>query len=261
MIPRLQLFEFEDFPWFPQLWRDMLTDALRFGIQREQIYSMVVPLIVKRLRSTNSHEITDLCSGAAGPWLSLYESFHQAGWPVTVTLTDKYPNVPALTDVRRASAGHIRFWPEPVDARHVPASLTGMRTMFTSFHHFPPDQARLILQDAVDQQVAIGIFEMTQRRLLPLLLTPLLVIVTDLLNTPKIKPVTWERLVWTYLLPILPLVNAWDGIVSNLRTYTPHELWLLIHTIDHVSYDWEIGQLPVVGLPTSITYLLGYPRK
>lgn len=260
MIPRLQLFEFEDLPWFPQCWRNLLTEALRFGIQREQLYHAVVPLIIQRLRYTTCHEIIDLGSGAAGPWFLLYDLFTQAGWPITVTLTDKYPNLQALADVATESAGYIRFCPDSVDACCVPSSLPGMRTMFTAFHHFPPEQARLILQDAVDQKVAIGIFEMTQRRFISLLVTPILVIATALLNTPKIKPVTFERLFWTYLVPILPLVNAWDGIVSNLRTYTPHELFRLIHTIDYHTYDWEVGQLPITGLPTSITYLLGYPK-
>lgn len=261
MIPRLQLFEFEDLPWFPQRWRNLLTEALRFGIQREHIYHAVVPLIMRRLEHTHCHEIIDLGSGAAGPWVSLYDLFIQAGYPITVTLTDKYPHVQALANVSTGAAEHIHFCTDSIDARCVPPSLQGMRTMFTAFHHFPPEEARLILQNAVQQKVAIGIFEMTQRSITALLLTPILVIFTTLFNTPRIKPLTLERLLWTYLVPIVPFVNTWDGIVSNLRTYTPHELFMLLHTIEHHSYDWEIGQIPITGLPTSITYLIGYPKK
>ncbi len=45
----------------------------------------------------------------------------------------------------------------------VPRELKGFRTMFTSFHHFPPEEARAILQNAVDAGEGIGIFEITRR--------------------------------------------------------------------------------------------------
>ncbi len=64
---------------------------------------------------------------------------------------------------RAASEGRIRFYPGSVDATHVPRELKGLRTMFTSFHHFLPDAGRAILQDAVDAGEGIGIFEIPRR--------------------------------------------------------------------------------------------------
>ena len=42
-----------------------------------------------------------------------------------------------------------------------------------------------------------------------------------LLVTPLIRPFTLSRILWTYLLPLVPLTCWWDGIVSQLRAYTP----------------------------------------
>jgi hypothetical protein len=48
---------------------------------------------------------------------------------------------------------------ESVDATNVPSDIKGMRTRFEGFHHFRPDQAKLILNDAIINIEAIGIFE------------------------------------------------------------------------------------------------------
>ena len=57
------------------------------------------------------------------------------GRPVQATLTDLFPNVPAFQKIADASGGLIEFEREPVDARHVPVRLQGLRTIFNGFHH------------------------------------------------------------------------------------------------------------------------------
>jgi len=69
--------------------------------------------------------------------------------PVTAMLTDLYPNHEAFERVAKENPA-IDAIHEPVDATAVPERLTGLRTLFSGFHHFRPAQARLILRDAVD---------------------------------------------------------------------------------------------------------------
>ena len=57
-------------------------------------------------------------------------------------LTDKYPNLRAFEKATAASPERIAFYPDSVDAMKVPGELHGFRTMFSSFHHFPPEEAR-----------------------------------------------------------------------------------------------------------------------
>ena len=117
----------------------------------------------------------------------------------------------------------MHYRAEPVDAARVPSELGGFRTLFTSFHHFPPRQAREILRDAVAKGRGIGIFEIPGRRPLTLLLLPL-VLVGDILVVPFLRPRPFARMVWRWLIPIVPLVLLFDGIVSCLRAYSPGEL-------------------------------------
>jgi hypothetical protein len=240
----------------------MQTDYLQFVATRGSAHKNLVPLFTKALGSARTREILDLCSGGTGPWLRLREELKQAGFEVTIHLTDKYPNPKAVQKWAQAAPEGIKYLTEPVDATKVPPHLTGMRTLFEGFHHFKPEQARSILQDAIEKKVAIGIFEASLRPPLGiplLLLSPLMTLVGYLLLTPFIRPRTFSRFLWTYLLPIVPLATCWDGIISLLRVYSLPELKKLTDPLQHQDYIWESGRVST-GTPIfEYTYLLGYP--
>ena len=95
----------------------------------------------------------------------LEASDHQ---PVSICLTDKYPNREAFRRAAEDSGHAIGFQEQPVDAAHLPADLTGFRTQFSSFHHFNPAQARAMLADACEQQQGIAVFEAAKREVVQL---------------------------------------------------------------------------------------------
>jgi hypothetical protein len=194
--------------------------------------------------------------------MRLQEQFKQAGLFVSIKLSDKYPHPEAVQKWAQTSPQRIEYLAEPVDAMKVPHHLKGMRTLFEGFHHFKPEQAKSILQDAVENRAAIGIFEASLKPplgLFLLLLTPLTTLVSYLLITPFIKPRTMSRFFWTYLVPAVPLATCWDGVISFLRAYSLRELRELTDTLQREDYNWEVGQAST-GTPVFVfTYLLGYP--
>jgi hypothetical protein len=259
-VARLHLFEFEDQAWFPVAIRDLLTDFLSFFFRTFKPYACASAPLARALRATRSKRIIDLCAGAGQPVLSVLPLLEETGAsPGEILLTDKYPNLEAFQAADESGGGVIGFVAGPVDATDVPPSLTGFRTLFTSFHHFRPAQAREILADAQRKGEGIGVFEFTERTLwlwtLPVLLIPAFV----WLCTPFMRPFSWRRLFWTYMVPLVPLLAFWDGAVSNLRTYSPDELRELVEPLDDGSYRWEIGRLPSIGL-SRVTYLVGWPE-
>ena len=260
---RIHFIEIHDQPWFPSSLRDYVTDALQFGFDLFKVYASTVPLLQRVVNSTGSRSIVDMCSGGGGPWLDLSRKLQSrkqlGGSPgLQIWLTDKYPNLAAFQNVIAASQNHITFYPDSVDAMAVPPELKGLRTMFTSFHHFPPEDARAILQNAVDAGESIGIFEVTKRA--PSTVGLIFVgILLMFLHTPRIRPFRWSRLLWTYLIPIIPLVLLFDGVVSCLRTYRPQELREIVEKLTSCQYQWEIGELATGKMP--VTYLIGYPKS
>ena len=179
--------------------------------------------------------------------------------PVRVRLTDLHPNVAAFDQLARETAGAVAGDPRSVPADAVPDDLTGFRTIFTAFHHFPPPVARRVLADAVARGQGIAVFESTTRNALCLFIM-LLVPHVVWLVTPFIRPFRWSRLLLTYLLPVIPTVAFVDGVVSCLRTYTPDELRELAESVDGASgYVWTAGHAG--GGPIPMTYLLGLPVR
>lgn len=261
-MKRLQLFEFEDLPWFPRVWRDGVTDFLQFAVSRGDIYRRFAPRLASALERSKARQVVDLCAGGGGPWQELQASLPPvAEGRVPVLLTDYYPNQAKFEAVSGASGGRITYRTVPVSALDVDGSLHGFRTLFSSFHHFDPDSARAIIADAISKGHGIAIAESTQRHplmLLYMLFTPLLVMVA----TPLIRPFRWSRLVFTYLLPVIPLTVMFDGIVSCLRTYTPEELEQLVaQAPGHGAFTWEAGVERMGPLPVGVTYLIGVPRS
>ncbi len=263
-MKRIHLFEFTDLHWYPDVFRYLQTDYLQFAASLGSGHKYLIPLFERALQSIHTTEIVDLCSGGTGPWVHLAEQLEQAGLPVNVTLTDKYPNPESVRKWSASSQQRIKYLAEPVDAMNVPESLKGMRTLFEGFHHFTPDQAKSILQDAVRQRTAIGIFDASLKPpfgVVLLLLSPLITIASYFFMTPFIKPRTFVRFLWTYLIPVVPLATCWDGIVSLLRTYSPRELGELTASFPSDEYAWEIGYAST-GTPIfSFTYLVGYPLE
>ncbi|HEY3884315.1 MAG TPA: hypothetical protein VGL62_03855 [Vicinamibacterales bacterium] len=256
-VPRLHLFELEDQSWFPAILRDYATDYLHVMQRALKLEGVLFPLVERIVRSAGVREIVDLCSGGSGPVPALVERLQQSGLDVRATLTDLYPNTAAFEAIRAGSDGRIGFVGDAVDARAVPARLTGLRTMFNGFHHFAPLDAQAILTNAVNAGQPIAIFEVSERsarNILPVILVPIFV----WLATPFMRPFPWRRLLWTYPVPLVPLTCFWDGVVSQWRAYTVPELRELGRQAG--PFTWEAGQVPMAGGWTRLTYLMGLPK-
>ncbi len=257
---RLQLFELEDQQWFPHVVRQGMQDYLRFMISSLYTYEAALPLLEELLLKTQQQHITDLCSGAGGGIAGIREALSKRlAAPVRVTLTDLYPNVDAYEYLKNESRGKITYVTEPVNALAVPANLHGVRTIFSSFHHFPPHIARNILQDAVDKNAAIGIFEGAKKSWTEMFILWLTFPIVVLFVTPLIKPFKWSRIFFTYFVPLIPLGILWDGTVSLLRIYPPKKLEKLTSKIKAPNYTWKAGRAGK-GPGKHIIYLIGYPK-
>ncbi len=258
-MSRLHLIEIHDQDWCPRVLRDAATDYLQFITHLANPYAPVVDQLRVAVEQSRATRIVDLCSGAGGPWIKLQPLLARDGTSSPpILLTDRFPNLDAMERMRASTEGLVDFDPCPVDATRTPSELDGFRTLFASFHHFRPEDARQILADAVRGRQGVGVFEMTHRSTVAIMLMGLAPVLV-LLFTPFVRPFRWSRLLWTYLIPVLPLLVLFDGVVSSLRTYSPSELTDLTEELGAVGYVWEIGEETSGPGPVPVTYLIGVP--
>ena len=263
-VRRRHLFEFEDLGWFPHLFRDTITSWLAASFQG--MYEPAVPLLARLLEGEGSGRVVDLCSGGSGPWEYLKPALDaaraEAGHkPTTLTLTDRFPNVPAFTAASERLGADVDFRAEPVDARAVPEDLGGVRTLFTSFHHLDVPDARAVLADAARAGQAIGVFEMTRRDWDVIRGVLWQVPLSMLRSIRHWRPRRPAQLFFTYVVPLIVVTSLWDALVSQLRAYRASELAELTAGLGGSGYRWETGELRLPGRTDVVTYVIGYPER
>lgn len=254
---RIHLFEFEDKHWYPDFIRKGQTDFLRWLMQTFNVFKAVMPLFKETLVKASSKQVVDLCSGGGGSILLVRDYLLKDGIQAQFILSDLYPNLEAFELLKQKTAGQVDYLTTSTDARNIPQDTEGFFTMFNGFHHFQPNDAQAILTHLAQRKVAIGIFEPLERSVFQFILNTITIPLLMLVFTPFIKPFRWDRILFTYLIPLIPVCTLWDGWVSVLRLYTPQQMLEMARQAQP-SYNWKAGKAKhTFGV---VTYLVGYPE-
>ncbi|KAI1777359.1 hypothetical protein F4818DRAFT_345938 [Hypoxylon cercidicola] len=169
---------------------------------------------------------------------------------VEFVLTDLHPHVESWEAASKKS-DHLTYVSGPVDAADAPADLlrryagkrNGKKGIFRlfnlAFHHFDDPLARAILKNTVETSEGFGIFEL-QDRSLGGIVTCLIFGFFIFLVAPLLYWWSPLRLFYVYVIPVVPFVLVFDGLVSCLRTRTADEVEALLRTCGADSGGWEI---------------------
>lgn len=250
---RIHAPEIEDEPWCPRPLRDALTGFLQVAAERGGFLDAAAPVLAGVLSRTGEARVVDLCSGGGGALVALLDEL-PAG--VTATLTDLYPNQAAFAHAERRAPGRVTGRRSSIDATDVPEALGGVRTLFNALHHFRPADARRIIADAAAKGQAICVFELVERRPLTVL-TIAMVPVAVWAAAPLQPGFNLLRFLFTYPVPLIPLLVWWDGLCSCLRSYSTEELRELTVGLEHDGYRFTVQQSRGVFL--RVTSLVGEP--
>ncbi|MCM4150649.1 hypothetical protein DHD05_03515 [Arenibacter sp. N53] len=266
-MKRIQLFEFEDLPWFPSWLRACMTKLIVVLQKMMGVTSVLSNLIADILRSNKIGHIVDLGSGAGGVMPDVLRTLHQDYGleEVDLTMTDQYPDRKVIASFNTLGENGIRYAEKPLDAKNLQNAPEGLKTMVNCFHHMSPKQARSILKSAERNNQSLLIYEIAENNiplliwwlLLPLSLVILMVMVFFM--TPFVKPLTWKQLVFTYVIPIIPICYAWDGQASLPRMYTLKDMDILLEGLGSERYGWEKGFVKKANNKKLGTFVLGVP--
>ena len=242
-LPRLQLFEFNDESWVPESLRDTIVETLSRSLHWGGFLRPLAPVLDAFLSEAGTHDVLDLCAGAAGPALILSREGERLGLkPPRFLMTDLDPRISIWAEAKRQRPSNIDFVSEPVDATRISPLLSKgrARTIINAFHHFEPDRASKILRDAVESEAPIFVSECFERD--PRGAFPLIPIgIPSLFATPLLSPCDRiEKALWTWLTPVGLATGGWDAIVSTLRIYSESELRELVAPFGG-AYEWTYG--------------------
>lgn len=268
-MKRIQLFEFEDFGWFPDWLRNCMTNLIIVLHKLLGASEPLAQLIAKILKKNNLKNIVDLGSGSGGVMPEVLKKLQKKDGleDITLTMTDLYPNTSAIKKYNDPKQDTISYLESPVDATDIATAPQGLKTMMNCYHHMKPDQARKILVSATENKQPLLIYEMGENKiplliwwiLLPLSLVILMIMV--LFMTPFVRPLTWKQIIFTYLIPIIPIFYAWDGQASMPRIYSFKDMDELLEGLESETYKWQKGHLKNIKNQKSGTYVLGQPSN
>ena len=258
---RRHLIELHEQRWCPTLWRQMFQQGLGICQGSLDAYRNIAAPLSRFLHRTGATSVLDLCSGSAKPLVKLRNSL---GEPlaeperIKFIISDLYPDIGKFQKLKELYPNILDYYPQPVDALSPPADAPRVRTMLSSLHHFRPQQVKTILRDAAQNADGIAILESTGRTWLNMLMTLILPLPAAVVTAFGIRPFRFQHILWGLLIPVVPLMALFDGIVSNLRTYTVEELEAFTREIDIPDFAWEVGTIDMPGIPLKAAYLFGW---
>ena len=198
-------------------------------------------LVERGLKSSDSNTIIDLCSGSGGPMPEVANLLESKGLNPKLIMTDLFPNKEFADKINTQESKNITYKSDPVDAAEVSNELKGLRTMVGSLHHMKPDTAKKILKNTMEARQPFLSFEISDNSY-PKVLWWLAIpfnIISSLLVSAMARPYSFQQFFFTYLCPLIPITFAWDGAVSNARTYTLDDLDMLLKDLQSDDYTWK----------------------
>jgi len=235
------LFEFHDQPSTPTTIRKTILDCLRMCNTRFRPYNQEVSQeIIEICRQQDLNTVVELGAGHAPITRELAarpEAKHLKLIPC-----DLYPETESWQELQTQYPDQVDFIPEPVDFlkdRDWPEK--SLLVLVAAFHHIPLDQRDRFIETIGNSGKPIVVFEPIRKTpisiflsffsVIPIMLTPLLLL---------FRPGWFRRILWTWIVPVMPLMFWWDGVVSCLRQWNPDE-WEQ-HLGENLSPDatWKI---------------------
>lgn len=224
-MKRKQVPQFSNSRWFPAFLVRCIYEFMTWFVGKANAAKPFIPVIEEGLLYAEKIVVMDKKMGA--------------GFETVDDLIDQ--------DISRTYA----------DMDQVNGKQSGLHVCVNSFHQLSPDQARNLLNTVAKNRQPIVVVEGNNDSLWQVFGMTVIVPLTVILTAPFVKPFRIERLIFTYLIPILPLVIFIDGFLALFKLYNPEDLTELTAGIDVKNYQWRSGKEDN-GRGGKIIYLIGH---
>lgn len=262
---RHHFIELHEQSWVPSQWRQMFQSGLGIAGNFLKPFRQVASKLEELLQRTGSTEILDLCSGSGDAILQLQQCLGSGsgagGGQVRVVLSDLFPHLDEWHKLQMRFPGLVSFRKQSTDVFDMPMDVPKVWTLLNSLHHFREEEVKRLLQNVVAKADGVAVFESTGRTWSNMFQTLPLFPVAAVIASTMLRPFRIWHPLWGAMVPVVPFMALFDGIVSNFRTYTVDELKSLVASLGSDDFEWDIGTAPMDKTTLRATYLIGWRKK
>ena len=225
-MKRKQLPQFISSRWLPAWIKRDISEFLSWFVVKVNATKPFIPVIEEQLEKTNLSKIVNV-DFKIGAGMESVSPFLKKG----LTLTS-----------------------EPIS--NFNTSEEGLYVFVNGFHQLPPDKASKMLQDIAHSRNPVVVVEGNNDSLWQIVGMTVFVPLTVLLTAFFVRPFRFSRIIFTYLIPILPVIIVVDGCIALLKLYNPKDLDELTSKLEVENYEWKSGKNDN-GRGGKIIYLTG----
>ena len=243
-MKRHHLIEFNERSECPKFIRDSVVETLGLGLRWVKMGNIIGPPFAEFIQRAKVSKVLDLCTGTGVPISLLADWLNKNGEKApSFVVSDLFPNHESFEDITQQDGLSIESVSESVNALDVDTTIEhDTRTIINSFHHFTPDMAEAILDDTVEKKKSIFIYEGFRRDPMGLAPTGPWMTLALLTNPWIAQRSRLFKIIFSFLIPIIPLIAMWDGFVSTLRVHTQEDLMGMTSKWPH--YEWRYSEHP-----------------
>jgi hypothetical protein len=218
----MHLFEFNDTPMVPESIRTTMLEVCELCNSGFRSFNhLVVERVLDESQRSGCTTVVELGAGTAPITRLLAPEASRRG--MTLRPCDLLPNADAFGRLSDDYPGCVKPVMESVDFTVPRAWGNGsLAVVVCTFHHIPPDVRQRTLRALSESADRVMVFEPLRNTLFSAALTLTAVVPALLLPlTALTRPGRLRRFVWCWLIPVVPIIFFWDGIVSCLRQWSP----------------------------------------
>ena len=224
---RKQITQIINTKWCPQLIKQLCSEFLSWFVLKVNATKPFIPVIENALLESKINKIINL------------ESTIGAG---IETVKPFLKQQPAITSIPLSKINTQQ--------------QRGMYLFVNAFHQLPAISAKKTLEEIAKSRNPVVVVEGNNDSLWQLVGMTIFLPVTVILSAPFVKPFRWSRILFTYIIPVLPVIMVIDGCIGLLKLYNPKDLNKLTSSIKVSDYKWTTGKKDN-GRGGKIIYLTG----
>jgi len=260
-VNRIQLFEFNERNECPEFIRDSIVEILGKGVRWSKYFNNSIQAFIEFANQVDTTTFLDLCSGSGEPAaIFVEELIRQGNTQFKFVLSDLFPKIHSMNSVAKQFPEQIQVITTPIDATDVQNEYDqAARTIINAFHHFPPKLAKNIIKDCVKKNRGIFIIESFPRSLIKYFSIMPYVAVSYLVNPFITQKDRMLKILFSFVIPLIPVLGLWDGFISTCRIHSKDELFEMVDEWKN-EYKWNYQEIPFFPSGSAVIFS-GVPKK